>query len=72
MSKGEESRELVKSDRRKPLLLGEYDKDVHTYVKYFRNMGGVVNIRIIIGAAKGIMKRKNRNLLVEHGGQIEL
>lgn len=69
---GSEPTTLIKAERRAPLLLGKYDDDVKTYVEYVRNCGGVINKHLSIGCAKGIIKNKDRQLLCEYGGPMNI
>ena len=66
---GSEPTTLIKAERRAPLLLGKYDDDVKTYVEYVRNCGGVINKHLLIGCAKGIIKKQ---LLCEYGGPMNI
>ena len=55
------------------LLLGpELDKKVQLYLRRVRDAGGVVNARIAVAAAKGVIKRFDKFKLAEYGGPIEL
>lgn len=64
---------LVSGKRGRPFLLGnELDKRVQEYLKQMREAGGVVNATIVIGAATGIVKDFDSNLLQCNGGHIEL
>ena len=57
----------------RPLLLGEeLDKCVQKYIKHLREIGGVVNTAIVIGAANGIISAWNCALLLENGGHISI
>ena len=56
-----------------PLLLGEsLDKEVQAYIQDTSKVGGVVNARIAIACATGILQRRNSNLLVVNGGHVAL
>ena len=55
---------LESAPRGPPLLLGkEMDVQVQEYVKSLRESGGVVNSRIVMAAAEGIVKSYDSNLL---------
>ena len=59
--------------RGRPLLISSsLDELVQTYLYKVRESGGVVNARIVIAAAKGIIRHYNRSLLEEFGGHIRL
>ena len=54
--------------RGKPLLFGEYDKLIVDYVRRLRKHGAVVNSRIVMGTARGIILRRAPQLLHDRGG----
>ena len=57
----------------RPLLLGEkLDQAVQEYINNLRKVGGSVNSVIVLAAANGIVAAKDRSLLCEHGGHLEL
>ena len=57
----------------RPLMLGEtLDKEVQAYIQETRKVGGVVNARIAIACATGILRRRNSNLLAVNGGHVVL
>ena len=58
----------------RPLLLGNViDNALKRYIRKVRLNGGVVNRKIVIGAAKGSIKSKGkRSMLKEYGGSLEL
>ena len=57
----------------RPLLLGEeLDKCVQDYIKNLREIGGVINTAIVIGATIGIVSARNYALLLENGGHISI
>jgi hypothetical protein len=59
--------------RGRPVLLGEeLDEKVQTLINELRNKGGNVNSRIVRALGKGVVKAKDRTLLVENGGSIEI
>jgi predicted metallopeptidase len=45
---------------------------VQTLINELRNKGGNVNSRIVRALGKGVVKAKDRTLLVENGGSIEI
>ena len=48
----------------RPLMLGDtLDKEVQAYIQETRKVRGVVNARIAIACAAGILRRRNSNLL---------
>ena len=65
--------ELQPRKRGRPVLLGEeLDQKVQTLINELRNKGGNVNSRIVRALGKGVVKAKDRTLLVENGGSIEI
>ena len=55
------------------LVLGDaLDKEVQAYVQETRKVGGVVNARIAITCATGILRRSSSNLLDVNGGHVVL
>ena len=65
--------ELQPRKRGRPVLLGEeLDQKVQTLINELRNKGGNVNLRIVRALGKGVVKAKDRTLLVENGGSIEI
>ena len=56
-----------------PLMLGDtLDKEVQAYIQETGKVGGVVNARIAIACAIGILRRRNSNLLAVNGGHVVL
>jgi hypothetical protein len=45
---------------------------VQTFVNNIRTSGGVINTAIVMASARGIVLAKDRPLLFENGGHIEL
>ena len=67
-----EVRALPTKPQGQPLLLGEeLDKCVQDYIKNLREIGGVVNTAIVVGAANGIVAQSS-GLLVENGGHVSI
>ena len=58
--------------RGRPLLLGQYDKEVCAYVQAIRKSGGIINNNIVRAGARGIIMAHNKALLPEYGGHIVL
>ena len=57
----------------RPLILGDaLDKEMQAYIQETRKVGGVVNARIAIASATGILRRRNSNLLAVNGGHVVL
>ena len=52
------------------MLGDELKKQVKTYIGYLRERGAVVNTAIVLGAAQGIVRNHNSNLLSCNGGHI--
>ena len=60
--------ELPEKRRGRPLLIGEELEDkVKWLLTEIRKSGGVVNSQIAAGAAKGVIKARDANLLAENG-----
>ena len=72
IGKGEEAiTTLVNEKRGHPFLLGgELGRRLQEYIKELREAGGVINSAIVEGAALGIIKEYNSNLLQCNGGHI--
>ena len=51
---------LPKSPRGRPLKLWSFDAEVCDHIKNLRKLDGVVNRRIVIAAAKGIIMAKDQ------------
>ena len=59
--------------RGRPLLLGEeLQRKIQLYLRAIRESGGAVNTAIGLGAARGIILKLNRTMLLENGGHVEL
>ena len=59
--------------RGRPFLLGvSMDKELQAYITTLREAGCVINSAIVMGAAEGIVKKHNSNLLATNGGHIEI
>ena len=56
----------------RPLALGDFDQDVQKYIKALRAAGTAISAPLVIAAAQGIIEAKDRTLLVENGGSINL
>lgn len=65
-----EPKDLPKSPRGNPLLLGNLDSDVQSWVKNVRLSGGVVNSRILMAAAEAIVTKYAKHKLERYGGHI--
>ena len=74
--RGSDSAELEhlppKKRGRKVMLGSDLDSKVQAYVHTVRERGGMVNSRIVIVGARGILFSSNHSLLAEHGGPIVL
>ena len=62
--------ELPPRKRGRPLLLGDFDSPVQEYVCMLRISGGVVNTRLVLAAARGLIMARNRAILVDYGGSL--
>ena len=67
-----EVKKIDTKPRGRPLLLGELDSDVQTYIKALRKAGTPVSVPIVLAAAEGVVTARDRSLLLEYGGHIEL
>ena len=72
----EEDEDIVALPRKKrgrpPLFGQELDSLVQMYLRKVREGGGTVSARIVMAAARGILLKCNRSMLVEFGGDIHL
>lgn len=69
----DEIKELPKSDRGRPLLLGrEADDKVQTFIKTIRANGGPVSTRLVLATATGLFRKANPPVLSEFGGSVKL
>ena len=56
-----------------PLLLGsQLDKEIQAYLRNICKVGCPVNTVVTIGAATGLVHRKDSNLLAVNGGPLVL
>jgi len=55
-----------------PTLLGKYEKEVVDYIQSLCLSGGVVNSPIVVATARGIVINKEKSLLSDFGGPIDL
>ena len=57
---------------RRPLLFGEdHDTKVQQYLRALCETGGAINTAIILGAARGIILKTKRTVLMEYGGLMQ-
>ena len=54
------------------MVLGDLDKDVQAYLKALRRAGTPVSVPLVLAAATGLVVAKDRTLLKQHGGHLEL
>ena len=71
-SPGAEINSIASRKRRRPLALGVIDGDVQKFITALIKSGTPVNTPVILAAAEGIIKSKDRTLLAEYGGHIKL
>ena len=57
---------------RPSILFEDVTRDIKRYITTMRDAGGVVNTRIVIAAATGILQRKDPSILHCNGGHIDL
>ena len=48
------------ANKRRPLLLGDVDKDVQTYIRALRKAGTPISAPVVLAAAEGIITAHNR------------
>ena len=64
---------LPTEQRGRPLLLGQLvNARVARHVRAIRDGGGVINRRIVMATAVGILKAEHPSLLKQHGGSLEI
>ena len=68
----EEITQLAKKKRGRPLSLGNLDEKVQQYIRALRKAGTLVNARVVLAAAEGIVTATDRTLLFENDGHIKL
>lgn len=65
--------ELQPNKRGRKFLLGaELDSKVQTFVNNIRISGGVINTAIVMASGRGIVLAKDRSMLYENGGHIQI
>lgn len=65
--------ELPREVRGRPLLLGDkIDAEIKDYCMELRKNGGVLNTKILLCAARGIVMFHDKTLLTDFGGHIDL
>ena len=65
--------QLPSKKRGRPTLLwADLDKKVQVYIRKVRKGGGTVSNRVVIAAARGILLKCDRTMLVEYGGPVLL
>ena len=57
--------ELPPMERGRPLLIGDFDGQVQEYIRMLHLSGGVVNARLVVAAARGLIMTCNRSLLTD-------
>ena len=68
-----EIKSLPSKHQGRSLLLGKkFDQTIQEYITNLRAVGGVVNISIVIGAARGIICGRNSDVLLVNGGHIQI
>ena len=64
---------LPEKHRGRSLLISqELEDKVKWFLTELRKSGGVVNLQVTISTAKGVVKSRDSNLLVENGGSIDI
>ena len=65
--------ELPAKKRGRPLLLGKkIDAEIKAIITAMRDNGAVVNTAIAIATATGVIRKRDKSLLIENGGPLEL
>ena len=65
--------ELPGKKRGRPFLLGEkIDSEVQTIIRSMRDNGAVVNTSIAFATATGVVNKREKSLLKQNGGSLEL
>lgn len=65
--------EIFPKKRGRPFLVGnELDSKLQKYLYVLRENGAVINTQIVIAAGKGIITGKDKTLLSENGGHLDL
>lgn len=66
-------KELPSKPQGRPPLLGRVlDQELQTVIKAMRARGTAINSHIVIGVGRGILLKRNKQLLEEYGGPITL
>ena len=72
-NKAEILTEVASKPRGRPKTLNdELDKDVCDYIRSLREEGGVINSSIVQSVGRGVVLSKQKTLLPEYGGSLEL
>ena len=72
LQKGDHPTSLPKSPRGRPLMLGDIDLRVQTYITNARLNGAAVGTRMVMAAAEGIVTKTARHQLTSYGGHISI
>lgn len=65
--------EIFPKKRGRPFLVGnELDSKLQKYLYVLRENGAVINTQIVIAVGKGIITGKDKTLLSENGGHLDL
>ena len=54
---------ITNKPRGRPLLLGDFDKDVQDYIRALRKAGTPISAPVVIAAAEGIITARNRYII---------
>ena len=65
-------KEIAVKARGRPLLVGEFDADIQSYINALRKAGTPVSVPVVLAAAEGVITARNRSALLKYGGHIEL
>jgi hypothetical protein len=72
-NKAEILTEVASKPRGRPKILNdELDKDVCDYIRSLREESGVINSSIVQSVSRGVVLSKQKTLLPEYGGSLEL
>ena len=63
--------EIKEKKNGRPLMLGEdLDGKVRAFIQDMRVLGNAITTRVVMAAALGIVKKKDKNLLAVNGGHV--
>jgi len=72
LSGGGDVSTLPHSPRGAPLMFGDLDSEIQTWVRRTRIAGGVMNVRTLKAGAEAVITRHARHRLKKYGGHVEI